>query len=130
MPIRLAFHELVTGKDIERMNYVPKNDYHQLIPTCKRVRSRITLPFVKMTIGKLPNITTSNDEINSIIKTGVKLDLPYVEIKDDTPSKYLNHVEVLLEAGVLEKIPSDATKPKMLFKVFSVSIDTSSIQRS
>ena len=83
-------------------------------------RGRISPPFKELKFGSLPNISTSDHVVNSIIKDGLKLFLPSINCKDYTPSKYQIHVDNLLQSGVISEIPLSDPKPKMLFRLFPV----------
>ena len=83
-------------------------------------RGRISPPFKELKFGSLPNISTSDHVVNSIIKDGLKLFLPSILCKDYTPSKYQIHVNNLLQSGVISEIPLSDPKPKMLFRLFPV----------
>ena len=83
-------------------------------------RGKISPPFKELKFGSLPNISTSDHVVNSIIKDGLKLFLPSISCKDYTPSKYQVHVNNLLQSGVLSEVPLSDPKPKMLFRLFPV----------
>ena len=80
---------------------------------------RILPPYNPLKFGSLPQITTDDHVVNSIIKDGLKLFLSSISCKEHTPTKYKNYIVNLASSGVISGLLSDAPKLGMLFKLFS-----------